>query len=114
MYKNRAEVVHKVYGLIIQNIRLGRSGGNVSSDVMQYYYMHGIHVKNSPAYEPQRNRATERPIQEHWNRTHVLRFASNFLNKLLGEAMYFSNWLRNRLPSKRIKNKIPILFRNAN
>ena len=28
--------------------------------------------------------------------------------------MYFSNWIRNRLPNKRIKNKIPVLLWNAN
>ena len=114
MYKNRTEVILKVHGFVIQNIRLDRAGENLSNDVIHYCNIHGIYLEYSLGYAPQSNGTAERLIQEHWTRTRTLLFASNLANKIWGEAMYFSNLLRNQLPTKRIKYEMPILLWNAN
>ena len=52
--------------------------------------------------------------EEHWTRFRTFTLVSNLPNQVCEEAIYFSNWLRNRLTSKRIRNDIPIFLLNAN
>ena len=66
-----------------------------------------IRDRYSPAYESQSNGSSERLIQELWKVARTMLFESKLDMKLWGEEISHSNWLRNRLPSKRIDLKIP-------
>ena len=91
MHKNKAEVIHKVHGFVMQNIRLDGVGENLSSDVIQFCDTHVIQFENFPAYAPQNKGTDERLIQRYWTRNRTLLFASNLPNKLWGETVYFFN-----------------------
>ncbi len=90
-YQNRAEVIHKRFGLVIPNICLDRTGEKSSYYVQNFCMLNGIRLEPSPAYTLQSNGAAERLIQENCTRTKTLLFASNLSHELLGEAMRYSN-----------------------
>ena len=54
-YENRAEVIHEVHSFPMQNIRFGRAGENLSSDVIQFSNTNGIFLENSLVYAPESN-----------------------------------------------------------
>ena len=108
-YKQRSEKSLRTFGYCIQNIRLDRAGENSSDILIEFCKSHGIYLDYSPAYASESNGAAERLIQEHWMRARVLLFASQLPNNLWAEAIAHGNWLRNRLPAKRIGGGIPIL-----
>ena len=109
MYKNMAEFVHEVHGFVMHSIRLDIAGENLPSDMTHFCNVHKIHLENSPAYAPKSKKAAERLNKECWARPIALPFADNLPSELWGEAIYFSNWFRNRQPTKQIKNEIPFL-----
>jgi len=108
-YKNRAEVELQEKGYRLSNIRMDRAGENLSNNVKIFCTQHGIGLEPSPAYAPQSNGAAERLIQEHWTRARVMLFGQNLPQTLWPEAILHANWLRNRLPSSRLKGGIPLL-----
>ena len=84
----------------------------MSTAVKTFCPQNGIQLDPSPPHAHQSNGTAERLIQELWTRTRELLFASQLPASLWAEAMSHSNWLRNRLPSSRIENQIPILMWN--
>ena len=93
----------------MQNVRLDRAGENSSDFFVEFCKSHGISLDFSPPYASESNGAAERHIQEHWTRAGVLLFASQLPNSLWAEGIAHGNWIRNRLPVKRIGGGIPTL-----
>ena len=108
-YKAKAEIQT---GYRLQKMRLDGAGENMSTVVKTFCIQNGIQLNPSPPHAHQSNGTAERLIQELWARTRVLLFASQLPASLWAEVMSHANWLRNRLPSSRIENQIPILMWN--
>ena len=105
-YKDHSE---NLTGNRLINIRLDGAGENFSSNVTEFCMMNGIRLEPSPPHAPESNGVAERFMQELGTRARVLLFAANLPGNLWAEAMNHGNWLRNRLPSSRIHNGIPLL-----
>jgi len=108
-YKNRVEKEFTHVGFKILGFRLDQAGENTTSQLLNLCKDQGIRLQYTPPYASESNGSAERLVQEHWTRTRVLLFASNMPHELWEEAMSHGNWLRNRLPSRRIEGRIPIL-----
>ena len=113
-YKSYVEYHFTRQGYRIQMLRLDQARENIKGEVARFCKEQGIQLSPSPPYAPESNGISERIVQEHWTRARVLVFASKLPNSLWGEAINHANWLRNRLPSRRIDNSLPILKWNPN
>lgn len=108
-YKSYAETFFSPLGFRVKRIRLDQAGENMSNLVRTFCAEEGISLQPAPPHAPQSDGTAERLGQEHWTRTRVLMFSSQLPNPLWGEGIMHANWLRNRLPSSRIKGNLPIL-----
>lgn len=93
-------------------IRCDNGWENLPNELYQHCASKGMELKKSPAYAPQSNGLAERIVQDHWTRTRILLFSCAPPQQLAGEAIHHPNGLRNRSPSTRIDNDIPLLLWN--
>ena len=113
-YKAYAENHFATERYRIQTIRLDQARENVKGVVANFCKKEGIRINPSPDYAPERNGISERIVQEHWTRARILMIASKLPINLWGGALKHANWLRNRLPARRINNGLPILVWSPN
>lgn len=89
-------------------IRCDNAGKNIPEELELYCNSSGIEIKKSPEYAPKSNGLAERVVQENCTRAKSILVASGLPANLWGEAINHENLLRNRSPSSRINNKIPV------
>lgn len=106
-YKMRSE---RQTGFPLRQLCVDGAAGNLSGEFQTFCGENGIELKPSPPHAHQSNGTAERLIQEFWQRTRVLLFASKLPHSIWAEAMHHANWLRNRLLSTLIQGDIPILL----
>lgn len=95
-------------GFHMTMIRCDIDRENIPKELHRYCSLKGIELKTSPKYAPQSNGLFERLVQENWTRERVLLNSSGLSQNIWGEEIHHANWLRNRSPSARIGNEIPI------
>lgn len=113
--KNQLLECLKAYKALAENesnyrmyaLRLDNAGEQTSREVLRFVNENGMSTEYSPPYASQSNGASERLIQELWNMARTMLLDSQLSERLWAEAISHSNWLRNRLPSKRIDMRIP-------
>lgn len=115
--KERSEILTalKAYKSLVENqqnrrmqaLRLDQAGEHISTEFHTFVIENGITTEFSPPYASQSNGASERLIQELWKMARTMLFESRSDIHLWAEAISHANWLRNRLPSNRIKMEIP-------
>lgn len=108
-YKNYVENFFAPLGLRVKRLRLSQARENLSSIVIDFCAAEGINIQPSPPNDPQSDGMAGRLVQEHWTRAFLILFVSKLPNSLWGEEIIHANWLRNRLPSSRIQDKLPTL-----
>lgn len=96
-------------GRSVRMIRADNARENLPQDFVQFCVKSGISIEPSPPYAPESNGTAERLVQEHWTRARVLMLSTNLPAELWDEAILHANWLRNRTPSSRINNDLPLL-----
>lgn len=105
-YKKHSE---NVIGFHLTNFRFDHAGENTSRIVQNFCRNFRIKLKLTPPCAPQSNGVAEKNMQELGMRASVLLFGLQLPEKLCAEAMHHGDWLRNRLPSKRIGGNLSIL-----
>lgn len=69
-----------------------------------------ISLDYSPAYGSESNKAAGRLIEEHLKLASALLFTSQLSGNLRRETIAHGNWLRKRIPARRVEGRIPILM----
>lgn len=106
MYMARSE---RVTGTRLQNIRLDRAGEHRDRIMIQLEEIDGVKIEWSSPYASQSNGIAERFMQELTTRARVLLNDAHLPENLWDYAMAHGNWLRNRLPCRRVNGNLPIL-----
>lgn len=88
-------------------VRLDGAGEQRSNEIVELINKSGMKLEYSPPYASQSNGASKRLVQELWKMARSMLFDSTMDMKLWAETISHANWLRNRLPSKRIDMQIP-------
>lgn len=110
-YKMRAENHFSSENFKLIAIRCDNAGENRGEvkGIESFCSKSGILYNASPAYAPESNGSAERAVQENWKISRILRHgAPHVPEEQWGEAIRHADWLRNRLPSKRIGDELPI------
>nr|QCC62380.1 integrase [Digenea simplex] len=106
-FVNYKELVQNQLSRRMYAIRLDNAGEQSSKQLHQFIDKNGMVLEYSPPYASQSNGSSERLIQELWKVARTMLFDARLDMELWGEAISHANWLKNRLPAKRINLQIP-------